>query len=100
MVRFLILCLSVTGVLLASEAYSAGEVAKHGTAASCWLIIDDGVFDVTKYLQRHREFDYDLTRHCGGDASRLWHKKPRTGDSHSRKAERLLERYRVGDLKK
>ncbi|MFO1526941.1 MAG: cytochrome b5 domain-containing protein [Turneriella sp.] len=100
MVRFFLLTTLFALPLAARTTYTAAQVASHKTAASCWLIIDDAVYDVTKYLKRHEDFDYDITRHCGSDATKLWHKKPQTGEEHSRKAERLLDRYRIGTLGK
>lgn len=111
MVRFLnahsdisVISLMLLAYLTAGDAaektYSAADIAAHKTSASCWLIIDAEVYDVTKYLKRHTEFDYDIARHCGSDVSKFWHKKPQSGEEHSRKAERLLARYRIGSLEK
>lgn len=100
MVRIFFLFMILAPVFSAEGNYSVAEVAGHKSAASCWLIVDDRVYDITRYLKKHMEYEYDLARHCGTDASKLWHKKPRTGEEHSRKAERLLERYRIGGLRK
>ena len=32
---------------------SRAEVEKHGKRDDCWIIIDDKVYDVTKYLDKH-----------------------------------------------
>lgn len=96
----LLFCASITTSAAEENKYTTAEIAKHKTVSSCWLVIEAEVYDVTKYLKRHTKFDYDIARHCGSDVSKEWRKKPRTGERHSRKAERLLERYRIGELVK
>lgn len=29
------------------------EVARHGTASSCWVVIHGSVFDVTAFIEEH-----------------------------------------------
>ncbi len=101
MVKMLFLTTVLTTQIMAAEkSYKQSEVSRHKSESDCWLTIDGAIYNVTDYLARHRDFDYDITRHCGSDASALWQSKPGTGDAHSRKAERLLKKYRIGTLKK
>ena len=101
MVKNLLLSLTMTAAAQAGDkTYSAQEVARHRNKSDCWLTIDMNVYDVTEYVARHRDFDYDIARHCGSDASVLWQNKPGTGEAHSRKAERLLKKYRIGAARK
>ena len=98
MVKYLLLATIVSSLTAAEKSYTTGEVARHKNQSDCWLIIEDGVYDVTEYVARHRRHDYDITKHCGSDSSAGWNEKPESGKPHSRKAERLLERYRIGKL--
>lgn len=101
MVKGIILSLAIAAAANAGEkTYRAEEVSKHKNQSDCWLTIDGSVYDVSEYVARHRKFDYDITKHCGSEASELWQNKPGTGDAHSRKAQRLLKKYRIGALVK
>lgn len=99
MVKGIILLLAIAAAATAGEkTYRAEQVSQHKNKSDCWLIIDGGVYDVTDYVARHRDFDYDIAKHCGSESSKLWKEKPETGEAHSRKAERLLKKYRIGRL--
>lgn len=101
MVKGIILSLAIAAAANAGEkTYSAGEVAKHRSQSDCWLTIDGSVYDVSEYVARHRKFDYDIKKHCGSEASELWQNKPGSGEAHSRKADRLLKKYRIGAVRK
>jgi len=39
--------------LIMSRTISAAEVAKHNTEQDCWIIINNKVYDVTKFLKLH-----------------------------------------------
>lgn len=82
------------------KTFTTAEVSRHTKSKDCWLIIGKSVYDVSGYIQRHRDFDYDITRHCGNDVSAQWQNKPQTGDAHSRKANMLLKKYRIGSVAK
>lgn len=99
MVKYLI-CLAamVPTLSAAGKNYGREEVARHKNPSDCWLIIETNVYNVSAYIDRHSDFDYDISRHCGSDVSALWRKKPGTGESHSRKAEQLLKKYRIGQV--
>lgn len=82
------------------KTFTTAEVSRHTKAKDCWLVVDNSVYDVSGYINRHRDFDYDITKHCGTDVTAEWQKKPQTGDAHSRKANMLLKKYRLGNLVK
>lgn len=98
-VIFALLILATTA-LIGQSTYSLTEIRKHNRPADCWLAIHGSVYDVTKYVQKHLKFDFDIAPYCGTEASDYWNKKPESGESHSRKAGMLLKKYKIGELKK
>jgi len=103
MVKNTILCALLffaTTSLIGQSPYTLAEVRKHNRPADCWLAIHGTVYDVTKYVQKHLKFEFDIAPYCGTEASAYWDKKPESGESHSRKAGMLLKKYKIGELKK
>ena len=50
-------------------ALTATEVAKHNSAASCWMIISGKVYDVTTYVNSHPGGVQQILSGCGQDAT-------------------------------
>lgn len=74
---------------------SSSEVAKHNSAADCWLIVNDHVYDVTKYINSHPGGPAILAG-CGKDATEMFFKR-QDGTAHSEKAQGMLDKYYIGD---
>lgn len=70
------------------------EVAKHNTADNCWVIIDDGVYNLTEALKIHPPGPFMINLFAGKDASWIFSKIP----LHSAKVLKNKEKYRVGSL--
>lgn len=85
---------SLEGITLTRE-----EVAKHSTKDNCWIIIDEFVYDVTSYLDKHPARADTITPYCGKDATEPFLTKdlsiPR---DHSEYAHDLLKKYLLGKL--
>jgi cytochrome b involved in lipid metabolism len=94
------LALAAGAAINAQSYYSLSDVRQHAKASDCWITIRGSVYDVTKYVPQHHKFDFDIAPYCGTEATNFWDKKPESGDSHSRKAEMLLKKYKIGSLKK
>jgi len=47
----------------------ANEVARHNDEGSAWIIMNDRVYDVTKFLMEHPGGDEVLLQQAGGDAT-------------------------------
>lgn len=88
-----------------NESSQAGEggytltrrVVKHHAASNdAWVIVRDGVYDITTFLESHPGGAGVLSEHLGEDATTAM------GDegvhSHSAYAYKLLEKYRIGTL--
>jgi len=73
------------------------SVATHATATDCWTIIDDTVYDVTAYIDRHPGGRRDILKACGVDASVLFATQGGEG-SHSASARNLLSGFAIGPV--
>lgn len=76
---------------------SPAEVAKHNSAADCWLIIQGNVYDVTQYIFRHEGGADRIISVCGSDATTSFLTQGGEG-SHSSTATRDLTQLLLGKL--
>ncbi len=77
------------------NSYSLAEIEKHGSAESCWMIIEGKVYDITRYVDRHPSRPEVLLKYCGKEATQGFNTKDR-GRPHSARARRLLEEFYIG----
>jgi len=57
---------------LQDSVFTKADVAKHNTAADCWIIINGQVLDVTSFLQEHPGGDKAILVFAGKDASAMF----------------------------
>lgn len=81
-----------------SAGYSLDVVAEHDTLDDCWMAIEGVVYDLTDYVPRHPAAPSVLEPWCGREATVGMRTKGDSAD-HSARAWRMLERYRIGDLR-
>jgi cytochrome b involved in lipid metabolism len=84
-----------------TESISFDEVMQHNTGDSCYVVVNDKVYDVTDHIENAREYrDVDVTPDkyrgkiltmCGGDATELF--TGLYGDNHMR-----IDTYYIGEL--
>jgi cytochrome b involved in lipid metabolism len=74
------------------------EVSKHADQNSCWMVIDNNVYDVTSYVSQHPGGDMILSG-CGKDATSMFNNRP-GGGSHSSRASNILTGLQIGVLTK
>ncbi|KZT06828.1 uncharacterized protein LAESUDRAFT_725587 [Laetiporus sulphureus 93-53] len=55
-----------------AKAYSLQEVAQHNSASSCWIIIDNKVYDVTDFLPEHPGGEKIILKYAGRDATAVY----------------------------
>lgn len=79
--------------------FTSDQVAAHDGSASCWLVIDGQVYDVTTYVETHPANPRTILDHCGEEATRSFETKDRNRP-HSNEARQLLDRYRIGTFSK
>ncbi len=73
------------------KTYSIEGVAKRNNEKkSVWIIIENNVYDMTKFLSEHPGGSHNIMRYAGKDAS--------VGfvGNHSEKAVKLKEKYKIG----
>ena len=51
------------------ETYTIDEVNEHNTIASCWIIINNEVYDITDFLNKHPGGSSILLTVAGEDAT-------------------------------
>lgn len=67
------------------------EVAQHNTSADCWVIIGQGVYDVTKFIPRHPGGPL-IYVNAGGDCTQMFE------SYHPPSARLVLDKFRIGDV--
>lgn len=72
---------------------SLSEISTHNTSASCWLIMNSKVYDVTAYIPMHPGGSQRILNYCGSDALSAFN-----AAGHSTFAQNLLEKYYIGDV--
>lgn len=84
----------------ATDAFTASEIAAHSTTSDCWLIINQKVYSVGKFLRDHPGGAATITPYCGKEATRAFDTQDRGARSgHSTQATQMLADYLVGSLK-
>lgn len=91
-------------IISESAKYTLSEIAEHNSESSCWLLIDNKVYDVTDFIPSHPGGNAILEG-CGTDASKLYNSRQRedgtsvgSGTPHSDRAREKLDEYYIGDL--
>ncbi len=72
-------------------------VALHNRASDCWLVINNKVYDVTKFLSQHPGGSEIIVPYCGGEASTAFNTQGGRG-SHSGMAVQNLNSLFIGNL--
>ena len=61
-----------------TSTFTRAEVAEHNTREDIWIIVDDSVYDMTSFLERHPGGPAPL-RYAGQDASGVFGRVHETG---------------------
>ena len=80
---------------VAPVVYTWKEVATHNNRESCWIVIRENVYDVTKFLKYHPGGFDKLMQVAGTDATELFEQQ-----KHSNNAKKERKAYRIGTVDK
>lgn len=84
------------GSLVESERrsfISLADVALHKSVETAWFVVNNKVYDVTKFLDLHPGGRDILLYNAGGDATQAF-----TDNGHSDAAYRMMEKYVIGGV--
>jgi nitrate reductase (NAD(P)H) len=76
-----------------TTSFTLAEVEKHNTEEDVWIVVNNKVYDCTKYLELHPGGIDSITINAGADATEDF------VAIHSTKATKMLEKFYIGDLK-
>ncbi len=93
-IGILILGLTLHKVIAATQ-YTSDQVASHNTSASCWMIYDSTIYDITTYLPIHNQRYSNITSWCGTDITQDFDNERK---HLSTTTKNLLETFRIGTL--
>ncbi|MCW9030658.1 MAG: fatty acid desaturase, partial [Gammaproteobacteria bacterium] len=75
------------------KEFSWDEIKKHNNQNDCWLVIDQLVFDVTQWVQKHPGGNV-LTILAGEDATAMYY------SNHFTPSKKILNNFLIGSVKK
>lgn len=78
---------------MAPNTYTLEEVNKHNDGKSCWIVLHDKVYDVTKFLEEHPGGEEVLLELAGKHATEQFEDV-----GHSEDARELMVEYEIGEL--
>jgi len=73
--------------------YSIGEIRLHNTTDSCWLIVQNKVYDATLFLKKHPEHSHRILKNGGQDVTDDY-------NFHTKFQKKIWKQYHIGYLKK
>lgn len=74
------------------DSFTMNEVSKHNSSSSCFLIINNKVYDVSSYLIYHPAGSKTITSRCGKEVTGIFAR------IHSNRAWDLLKKYKIGTI--
>ena len=77
------------------KQFTLKEVATHCTVESCWMAINDKVYDLTEFIEYHPGGYEIMLEYAGADATNAFNEKP-----HTIEAADMLDKYLIGELVK
>jgi cytochrome b involved in lipid metabolism len=77
-----------------TNLFSLAQVAEHATRENCWLVLNDKVYNVTSFVDKHPGGD-KILKGCGTDATELFGKIK----AHAKSSvQALKEKFVIGSL--
>ncbi len=81
-----------------AKTFTVAEVAVHNKPSDCWIIIENKVYDVARFLDLHPGGSDLIIPYCGKDATTAFNTQGGRRSSHSQRAINMLQQYLLGDL--
>ncbi len=78
-----------------NQNYNLQEVSFHNNKQSCWTVINNEVFDLTKWISNHPGGEKSILKLCGRDGTLDFLKQ----HEFSKKANEALKSFKIGILK-
>ena len=82
---------------LKTLAYTINDVAEHNTSTDCWVIFEENVYDLSRYVPSHDRY-MDIREWCGKDMTDDFKDKAGMNRDHRASSYTLLEQYNIGEL--
>lgn len=79
-------------------SYAIIDVNLHFSADDCWTVIDDSVYDLTKFFSNHPGGEKILMA-CGKNATDFFNGTNPLGRMHSEIAKNILSGMKIGNFK-
>ncbi|XP_032594546.1 cytochrome b5 isoform X3 [Drosophila grimshawi] len=76
-----------------SKTITLAEVNEHKSAKDLWVVIDNQVYDLTKFLYEHPGGEDSLISVGGRDGTREFNEV-----GHSQEAREIMKKFLVGNL--
>ena len=73
--------------------YTKEDVILHNNEIDCWIIINNKVYNITDYLDKHRGGKKILLYYAGKDATIEFDEI-----RHTNNAKKILEKYYIGEI--
>lgn len=77
-----------------TKTYSVSDVQTHNSRNSAWVVVNDMVYDLTDFVNRHPGGSSAILKVAGKDGSSAFNKRGR----HSPSDRRTLQAYMIGSL--
>ncbi len=78
-------------------AFSLNDVSEHDTRQDCWVVFEDGVYDISPYIEQH-DIYLDITNWCGKDITDDFKDKGDLNKDHKGSSYSLLESFFIGSI--
>jgi cytochrome b involved in lipid metabolism len=78
-----------------TKTYSVTQVKRHHTAANCWSIVGNNVYNLTGWVGKHPGGKGVIVKMCGKNGTGLFNSRHRS----SRSAKAALSRYKIGTVR-
>ncbi len=76
----------------AAPVLTLAEVAKHNSSSDCWVVVEDGVYNVTSLIDTHPGGREAIIQYCGTNATEVFFRE------HTQKDYEVLQAYYIGTI--